>query len=61
MVIVPAICPMLQSGQEYLEQENILRSNFGKNLFSQYCFDAVWTLAYALNKTLNGELYSRSG
>lgn len=46
-----------QSGQEYLQREDMLRSNFGKNLFSQYCFDAMWTLAYALNKTLNGELY----
>ena len=49
---------LLQTGGQYLAEE---QSHLGVpplylelNEYSQYCYDATWSLAYALNETING-------
>ena len=48
----------IQTGAEYFDEENAHLNNEPFNLtkleYAQYCYDATWTLAYALNKTING-------
>ena len=50
----------MQTGTEYLLKERahlgIVPHYFSRSLYAQYCFDAVLTLAYALNQTLIGNL-----
>lgn len=52
---------VLQTGGQFLEEEKQFLGVQPLNLtlleYSQYCYDATWTLAYALNKTLNGEFF----
>ena len=51
---------LLQTGGQYLDEE---QSHLGvpplyleQFNYSQYCYDATWTLAYALNQTINGNV-----
>ena len=37
---------------QYLNQPPL---NVTLSKYSQYCYDATWTLVYALNKTLNSK------
>jgi hypothetical protein len=50
----------IQTGDEYLNQEDTFLGkpplNLSYDAYSQYCHDATWTLAYALNKTLASKL-----
>ena len=39
---------------EYEEKLDIPPLYYPTNEYAQQCYDATWTLAYALNKTLNG-------
>ena len=46
-----------QTGSQFKEQESIQLEGpprYNRVQFSPYCYDAVWTLAYALNETLQG-------
>ena len=49
-----------QNGSEFLDIEkphlNTPPLNLKQSKYSQYCYDATWTLAYALNKTIYGTL-----
>ena len=56
--ILSAIVYLLQTGGQYFEEEG---SHLGvpplylsQLEYAQYCYDATWTLAYALNQTING-------
>ena len=53
------IC-FLQTGAEFFAEERKFIGKPPLNItqfqYSQYCHDATWTLAYALNKTLNSEV-----
>jgi len=56
--ILFAIVCLLQTGGQYFEEEG---SHLGvpplylsQLEYAQYCYDATWTLAYALNQTING-------
>ena len=53
---------LLQTGGQYLDEEQsylgvppLYLKQFN---YSQYCYDATWTLAYALNQTINGNVYA---
>ena len=37
------------------------RCNSGNEQYSSFCFDAVWALALAINRSLTGEFISDSG
>ena len=60
--------PLPQSGGDYRElykrhlNESQLKDRCRENLpfdnYSQPCYDATWTLAFALNETINGMLIS---
>ena len=46
-----------QTGLEFkAEEDDQIRipPEYTRAQFSPYCFDAVWTLAYALNQTMQG-------
>lgn len=49
-----------QTGAEYLSKEKgqlgVAPHYFSRSLYAQYCFDAMLTLAYALNQTLAGNV-----
>jgi len=56
--ILSTIVYLLQTGGQYFEEEG---SHLGvpplylsQLEYAQYCYDATWTLAYALNQTING-------
>ena len=58
VVTVHSIVCLLQTGGQYFEEEG---SHLGvpplylsQVEYAQYCYDATWTLAYALNQTING-------
>ena len=41
--------------QEYARYlHNVSRFELSENVYSEQCYDATWTLAYALNGTLSG-------
>ena len=48
----------LQTGGQYFDEEKLHLGVPPLNLtqleYAQYCYDATWTLAYALNQTING-------
>ena len=59
-----ALClfDLLQTGSQYYDEEQLhlgvpplYLEQFN---YSQYCYDATWTLAYALNQTINGNVYA---
>ena len=59
-IVLPRILSLLQTGGQYFDEE---QNHLGvpplhlKQLnYSQYCYDATWTLAYALNQTINGNV-----
>ena len=59
-VLLPRMLSLLQTGGQYFDEE---QNHLGvpplhlKQLnYSQYCYDATWTLAYALNQTINGNM-----
>ena len=37
---------------------NSIHDNIVINAYGQQCYDATWTLARALNRTMTGELYN---
>ena len=49
----------LQTHREYLAEQQLFLGQPPLNLtlleYSQYCYDATWTLAYALNSTIKSE------
>ena len=51
---------ILQTGGEFLDEEKKFLNqpplNLSKSDFSEYCYDATWTLAYAINKTVSGKM-----
>ena len=50
----------LQTGSEFKAEEDLRIQGppeYNRVQFSPYCYDAVWTLAYALNETLQGLLF----
>ena len=50
----------IKTGAEYFqEEEKHLHQepfNLTKLEYAQYCYDATWTLAYALDRTIRGTL-----
>ena len=50
----------LQTGGEFIDEEKTFLNQPPLNLnmsdYSQYCYDATWTLAYAINKTISGKM-----
>ena len=48
-----------QTGAEYLSEEkshlNTEPFHLIQTEYAQYCYDATWTLAYALHHTIEGE------
>ena len=47
-----------QTGFQFKNEEAVKLQGppkYDKIQFSPYCYDATWTLAYALNETLQGE------
>ena len=46
---------VLQNSTVFIEEIDYLKETFGYQTSTPYCFDATWTLAYALNRALNGE------
>ena len=57
--IIGHLTVCLQTGGEFIREESAFLNKPPLNItyleFSQYCYDGVWTLAYALNKTINGK------
>ena len=51
---------LLQNGGQYFAEEEahlgVPPLYLELNEYSQYCYDATWTLAYALNETINGNV-----
>ena len=58
IIIAIFILTYFQTGAEFLGQEvEFLEKpplNLTYDAYSQYCHDATWTFAYALNETLSG-------
>ena len=60
LITVKCCLCFLQTGRQYYEEE---QSHLGvpplyleQFNYSQFCYDATWTLAYALNQTINGNV-----
>ena len=53
---------LLQTGGQYFDEEQrhlgVLPLNLTQLEYPQYCYDATWTLAYALNQTINGNIHT---
>ena len=43
--------------QNGIEDIKAYKDVSGYQSFAHYCFDATWVLAYAINKTLDGEIH----
>lgn len=49
---------LMQTGSEFKEQEAVMRLGppaYNRSSFSPYCYDAIYTLAYALNETFQSK------
>ncbi len=59
IIISMFFCVFFQTGGEFLAREQKFLGQPPLNLtfleYSQYCYDATWMLAYALNNTLNSK------
>ena len=60
LITVQSHSVLFQTGGEYLDEE---QSHLGvpplyieQSEYAQHCYDATWTLAYALDQTINGTL-----
>ena len=52
---------LLQTGGQYFAEEQrhlgVPPLNLTQLEYAQYCYDATWTLAYALNQTMSGNIH----
>ena len=54
---------LLQTGGQYFDEEQrhlgVPPLNLTQFEYAQYCYDATWTLAYALNQSINGNVCAK--
>ena len=60
LVTVQCHFVLLQTGEQYFDEEqnhlHVPPLYLEPLNFSQYCYDATWTLVYALNQTITGKV-----